>query len=176
MLQSNPLLYTITQLREQEQLFLNETWYPHKSKEVAELENYLKLEYQRECKDYPFKAPPFNSKAAVWAAVFVGQVASLILFRFNSKSVLKKVKAFEGPIDPSAILSADLTLRFLPTIWLMLKNIDSDDPAVALIFSILKEWSYSAVHHLVEPDEIPLDGLWENPCLKQLFIDRIIAQ
>lgn len=176
MLRTNPLLYTITQLREQEQLFLSDQVYRFKPKELQEVIDYLSLEFQREAKNFPDQAPVFDAKAAEWAATVIFHTASLILFRDQSDSYLKQIKPYFSSIHPSAIVSADLTLRFLPQLYFFLKKIDSEDPALVIIENILQKWPYSAIHTDLEPVVGSYDLLKDHNCIRQLFIDRVVEK
>ena len=176
MLKTNPLLYTITQLREQEQLFLSDQVYRFKPKELKEVNDYLSLEFQREAKNFPDQAPLFDAKAAEWAAMVIFHTASLILFRDQSESYLKQIKPYDGIISPSAVVSADLTLRFLPQLFLILKKIDVEDSALVILVNILQKWPYSTIHTDLDPVEGSFELMNDHNCIKQLFIDRVVEK
>lgn len=136
---------------------------------------YLAKEYEEEALNYPFKVPPFDEEAALWAAKIVYTASQLLLYRENKAHELTALlPAYFHPINASAILSADLTLRFLPDILLQLKAIDPEDPLIALLEGHLKTWHYSGICYPLAVEELDFTLLASSACLQQLYTDRII--
>lgn len=171
---TNLFLKMLLNLR-QEEIMLYDNLFDIRPEEETEVGYFLELEYQEEKSNYPYNAPDFDPKAAVWAAKITYFAAQLILYRDNQPAELKDLLPdFSGDINPEAILSADLCLRFLPPILNKLKLIDPEDPLIEILEHHLSQWHYSAVGYPLNYSVVDFDHLEKNPCLYQLYIDRII--
>ena len=82
--------------------------------------------------------------------------------------------AFTQPITTEAILSADLCLRFLPQILAEAKLIDPEDYLIPILESILNQWHYSGIGIPLSLKNLDFELIFSNPCLEQLYIDRVI--
>ncbi|MCW3104325.1 MAG: hypothetical protein JWO09_2765 [Bacteroidetes bacterium] len=169
-------LDTIMQLRQTENILLHSRMIELSPEEEELVTEFLKREYETESLSYPFVAPAFNAPAALWAAKLVYLSALLILYREHKNEELSSIlPVYAGEQDASAILSADLCLRFLPAIHLFAKMLDHEDQLAGLLHSILVEWPYAATGSGIEAKEgqelLPADD-----CLRQLYIDRIIEK
>jgi len=143
--------------------------------EAATLE-FLQNEYASECREYPGEAPAFDAGAALWAARTVYIAAQVLLCREHKGADLSSLlPAYTGTADASALLSADICLRFLPDILQQLQLIDPLDPVNALLTEHLQQWHYSGLVLYETPAETDLQPVLNNPCLKQLYINRIIT-
>lgn len=70
-----------------------------------------------------------------------------MLYRKNEEQdIAILLPSFISPISPSAHLSADLVLRFLPDIIKQLKLIDPEDALIGILERQLVQWYYSGVH------------------------------
>lgn len=138
---------------------------------------YLENEYYREVQDYPFKAPPFDSMAALWASKIVYYAALFVIYRKGSDQSIKDVLPdYNGDLEASQILSADLMLRFLPFLYHSLENLDPKDPVLERLEEILNKWHYSAIDLHFESKNLNLAVYFDNPCILQLFLNRIVEQ
>lgn len=144
----------------------------------AERENttaFLKLEYQRECLNYPFTPPLFHPEAAIWGAEMIYISAQLLLYRQDSEAVLGDILPKENlEITSETLLSADLCLRFIPGIIFELKSIDKDDSLIPLLETVLDRWHYSGIQFSHPKGDISWERLLENECFQQLYTNRII--
>ncbi len=158
---------------------------------------FLEKEYQRECLNYPFQPPPYHAEAALWGAEMIYVAAQLLLYRQDAETVLGDLLPKENlERTASAVLSADLCLRFLPGIVANLRQIDQNDPLIVRLEAVLERWHYSGIEishpnetnqsqHSIEgksslktnvpnPKASALEDLLDNQCLYQLYINRII--
>lgn len=174
---SEPAPYSkaIVHLRRNEEILLYGNLSPISEEDEREVADYLLAEYEGEQLNYPFNAPEFDKGAALWGARTVYIAAQLLLHRQNKDQDLPLLLPdFKHEMTPSAILSADLLLRFLPDILDQLKVIDPDDVLIVLLDGILNKWHYSAGYYTLDYDEIDFRVLEQDKCLMQLYLDRII--
>lgn len=168
-------LQMIKHLRECEEVLLYEKVMSWENTEEQELIDFLSLEYQNESLNYPDQIPEFNLHAALWAAKTIYLAAQLILYRDQKENDLGQLFSdFEGDLDASAILSADLCLRFLPDMLFQLKVIDSQDGLIELLETIAYKWHYSAMRYPLEVERLSFEWMNSDTCLRQLYVNRII--
>jgi len=164
----------IYQLRTTEEIVLREL--KLKIDKMAELEvlDILEMEYKNERLNYPFSAPPFHKEAAIWAAKILYFAAQFYLYRINKEGELEaKLPVFNHSIDAGAMLSADLTLRFLPVILQEVIGANAGDPLVPILQDHLLSFHYSAIGLEDVATEESIMNLFENACFKQLYLDRV---
>jgi hypothetical protein len=168
-------LNMIQNLRQQEEIMLYVNLLNTFPEEEQEVIRFLETEYQNETLSYPYQAPEFDAEAALWAATTIYRAAQLILYRENKETELNLLfPDFSKDITPAAVLSADLTLRFIADLLVQLTAIDSEDPLIELLERLLNTWHYSALYHTVDPEVLNFKGIQESPCVLQLYSDRII--
>lgn len=174
---SQPFLETLYHLRTVEHVILYNRFTTILYQEEQDVIAFLEGEYERESVDYPFTAPVFSPMAALWAAKTVYITAQLFLFRENKATELRSLLPSYGePIDASAMLSADLCLRFLPSIKYALEAVDVNDPLIAIVEEFLNHFPYSGIGRdgvFSIPDTATII---ESDCLRQLYLDRIIEK
>lgn len=144
--------------------------------EWEEVKQFLQGEYERERKEHPSGAPAFNADAAMWAALLIYRASQLLLYR-EQKSILLDAlfPPFAGTRDLSAILSADLTLRFIPSVLEQAHNIDPEDALIPILKKFAGEWDYSAIGSNAESPLNDFQLAGRVPLLLKLYVDRIIA-
>lgn len=168
-----PFLTFLQELRF-ETVHLSYHWQALEYSEKGQALAYLQEIYQQESLDYPHQAPPFDAKAALWAAALLYHAAQAIL---NRKATLEELAplfdAYSGEKTAGAVLSVDLCLRFLPDLLDKLKVVNPDDGLILLLELQLEQWPYSGVGYASKgwPQQQEL----EHPCVCQLYADRIIA-
>ncbi|KUJ60700.1 hypothetical protein AR687_16875 [Flavobacteriaceae bacterium CRH] len=168
-------LDTIYHLRTIEQIILTDKLITISKEEENNMVSFLETEYERETLEYPGIAPNFNSDAALWAAKTVYLAAQLLLHREHKISDLDLLLPdFNRIQDESAILSADLCLRFLPQILAEITRIDADDLVIPILEKHLYLFHYSAIGFEIDLEKINFDIVATNDCLQQLYIDRIV--
>lgn len=144
--------------------------------ELEETMEFLESEYKLESISYPYSAPLFDKNAASWAAQLFYISSQLLLYREHKSEELNTlIPSYKGNITPSAILSADLTLRFVPNILKELTLIDNSDILIDILEKQLFTWHYSAIGYpLKNMDNVDMSIIESHDCLKQLYIDRVI--
>lgn len=174
-MKQNYFLNMVQHLRQHEEVMLFGNILHINDTDAAETVAYLQEQYRAESLEYPYTAPPFNAAAALWAAKTMNMAAQLLLYRENKPDDLGSLfPAFDREIDTSAVLSADLCLRFLPDALRELKIIDSLDPLILILENILLQWHYSGIHYPLDLSKANPEAGLADPCLRQLYIDRII--
>lgn len=146
--------------------------------ELNEVADFLQQEYENEVLNYPFEAPPFHKEAGVWAAKTMYYAAQFLAHRLEEpKDLPKFFQDFQGELSPSVMLSADISLRFVPFIIKELEHIDYDDWLVKILKMYIAKFPYSTIGQDMEPEiqEEKLALLFQNDCFRTLFIDRVIA-
>lgn len=173
---SQPLFsHCIELLRQQEELILYQHLFTISEEETLEVGLFLGREYQKERLEYPFEAPEFDVEAAIWGAKTVYISAQLILFRKDAPTELERLLPdFSGKMSPSAMLSADLCLRFLPDIVKALESIDPHDPLMDILMDRLTKWHYSGIKAPLKVEAVDFQIVKSNACLHQLYVNRII--
>ncbi len=146
----------------------------HDEQPVVDL---LKRTYEEESIGYPFQPPPFDEAAANWSSKILFYTAQLVMYREHDAETLTEIiTPFEQKKTASTILTADLALRFMPSLLSYLKKIDVDDELIPLLDAVLKEWHYSGLLSNIELEESQFTTAYDNPCLLQLYVDRVIEQ
>lgn len=174
-MQHRYFLQMIQDLRRQEEIVLYEQVVQKDAQEQAEVLLFLESEYEREAQNYPFTPPAFHALAAAWSSDIVYHAAQLILYRKHADTELELLFPPAGfPADPSAMLTADLCLRFLPDMLYQLKAIDSQDQLVTILEGILCQWHYSGIKYDLPVETLDFEFIEDNSCLMQLYTDRII--
>jgi hypothetical protein len=170
-------LDTIYHLRTEERIILYDKLIEIPKNDEADAILFLESEYEKEALHYPYTVPQFDAKAALWAAKTVYFGAQLFLHREHKIEELKTIlPKYEGTRNASAILSADICLRFLPQINEELKIVDADDPVVGIFSNYLQQFHYSAIGFDVKCDEINTAIIFSDDCLQQLYLDRVVER
>jgi hypothetical protein len=175
-MQQRYFLQMIQDLRRQEEIVLHQNILAKDPQEQEEVIRFLRNEYEKEALNYPFSAPPFDPAAASWSSDIVYHAAQLILYREHKNAELEKLFpefGTEAP-DASAILTADLCLRFLPEMIFQLKVIDSQDALIPLLEQLLHKWHYSGIKYELEPEALDFEQIASDPCTMQLYVNRVI--
>lgn len=172
-----PFLDTIYHLRTIEQVILYDKLITIAQTEETEAALFLETEYEKEILEYPAIPPNFNSGAALWASRIVYLAAQLLLHREHKMKDVKELLSFYiGVVDASAIISADLCLRFLPQIIAEIRKIDPEDLVIDILEKHLIQFHYSAIGSDLETENVNFDVVAANDCLQQLYIDRIVQR
>jgi hypothetical protein len=103
--------------------------------------------------------------------------AQLYLIRKNTaKDLSKLISDFKGKRNVSALLSADLSLRFLPQILAALQTADSKDPLIPMLEGILKNFHYSGVGFEVSLENINWEEELKDATYRKLYLERIVER
>ena len=143
--------------------------------QIAPVLIFLETQYNVECLGYPAIAPSFHQAAASWSSKLLFCAAQLMMYREHSaESLTDMIKPFSSSKSTSAILTADLCLRYLPSIIVELEYIDVEDELIPLLKQVLKEWHYSGLLSKIDLGEPIFDDSYKDPCLLQLYTNRVI--
>ncbi|KYP15341.1 hypothetical protein [Flavihumibacter sp. CACIAM 22H1] len=168
-------LDTIYSVRNDEKLLLFNALPITDLQEQQLVVEFLETEFTNEAYDYPFHTLEFDKAAALWAARYLYTTAQLLLYRTYSVEQLPMLLAgFKDDLTPEAILSADLCLRFLPDLFDLANKLDYSDPIQSCIVSTLSIWQYSGIKIADATLTPKLEIIFSNPCLKQLYLNRIL--
>lgn len=189
---------TIEHLRHYEEIFLFGNLLSISESEKESVIDLLEIEYKIESVEYPQPAPIFDKNAAFWAAKTVYTAAQLMLYRetevkdlpslfpsFESKYNQNNLES-ETKLTASQLLSADLTLRFLPAILINAQLIDPEDELIAILEKELIKFHYSAIGYgfrFEKKEEIQetilnsdLELLFSEKTFLQLYADRVLEK
>lgn len=169
-------LPVIQHLRQHEEVVLYGNMMTINEEELTATAQLLDSEYREETTEYPYTPPAFDKDAAIWGAKTFYTAAQLVLYRENKEADLHLLlPGFEGEHTSSAILSADLCLRFLPDMLVQLKLIDPEDALIGTLEALLTTWHYSGIAYKALPETPDFTVVLRSPCLRQLYINRVIA-
>ncbi|WP_291146606.1 hypothetical protein [Flavobacterium sp. UBA7680] len=172
-----PFLDTIYHLRTIEQVILYDKLITISETEETEAVLFLETEYEKEILEYPGTAPDFNAEAALWAAKTVYLATQLLLHREHKRDDLNILLPDYAEIqDASAIISADLCLRFLPQIVGEIKRLDPEDLIIEILEKHLIQFHYSAIGSELDIENVSFEIIEANDCLLQLYIDRVVQR
>lgn len=170
-------LQSLQHLRVDECIMLYHNLLEITAEEEKDVIFFLQTEYENESLEYPYDVPKFDERAALWAAKTVYLAAQLVLYRENKPDDLPGLfPEYVGEITPGAILSADLCLRFLPSIVIQLSFMDAEDKLSDILEEHLKTWHYSCIGFPQEIDAMKFDMIANNKCLYLLYTNRVIQR
>ena len=145
--------------------------------ECAEIAMLLEGYYEKDSLHYPHTPPRFDSEAGVLGAKILYLSAQLILYRdLTAEEAIKLFPADDLEKTPSAILSADLCLRFMPAILTKYAEMQPEDSLLPQLQQVMEKWCYSALGYHQEFIPSQWEPVFPNPCLLQLTVDRIIER
>jgi hypothetical protein len=123
-----------------------------------------------------FTAPRFSPAVAEWAAVRLYRGCQALVCRDMPPADVHRYlsEACPEPRSPRSDYSADLLFRFLPGLLAFARRLAREDPLVEELLVLARAWPLSS---------IGIDGLGEtdpasfieDPSLRQLYVDRILA-
>lgn len=144
---------------------------------AAAVLGFLSKFYQEEAVGYPGAAPEFHQASADWSAKILFHASQLVMYRAHSgESLIQFIPPYEGEMTPAAMITADLCLRFIPSILAHLEQIDLEDELIPLLKALLRQWHFSGLLSDVSLEGVELDPILQDECLTKLYIDRIIEQ
>ena len=173
----SPFLDTLFLLRKEGVMTIFTDFFEIPKKEEEDAAVYFESEFEKERLNFLSDEIPFNKDAAVWAGKVLYHSAQLYLIRKDTaKDVQKLIPRFEGRKDVPSVLSADLSLRFLPQIRDALHLADAADPLVKILDEILMQFHYSAIGSDVYPDKISWDEGLKDKTYRKLYLERIVEK
>ncbi|WP_144283591.1 hypothetical protein [Chryseobacterium echinoideorum] len=173
----SPFLDTLFLLRK-EQCITIFTDIPQISKKEEEnAADYFESEFEKERLEFLSDKISFDRETAVWAGKVVYHSAQLHLIRKDTaKDLDKLIPVFKGERNVSSIVSADLTLRFLPQIIEALQSADPEDPLIKMLESILLQFHYSGIGYDLDLENINWEEELKDKTYRKLYLERIVEK
>jgi hypothetical protein len=81
---------------------------------------------------------------------------------------------YNDVISPEAILSVDLSFRYLPNLMGLAKGLAPEDVLVKRLREAAVQWPFSSVGMKMD-EELNIDVIMNNTCVRRAYIDRIIT-
>lgn len=144
-------------------------------KEEQDTADYLESEFEKERLEFFSDNINCDRNTAVWAAKVLYHSAQLHLIRENTaKDVSQLIPLYKDTRDISSILSADLSLRFLPQIMYALNDADTEDPIIKILKSILQQFHYSGIGYDLDLANINWEEELKDKTYQKLYLERIV--
>ncbi|KAA0126181.1 hypothetical protein FY557_18590 [Chryseobacterium sp. SN22] len=173
----SPFLDTLFLLRQEECITIFSDIHDISMKEEENAMDYFQAEFVKERLEFLSDTIVCDPETALWAAKVVYYSAQLHLIRQNTaKDLNKLIPPFKGEREVSTLLSADLSLRFLPQIVSALQMADPEDPLVKMLKSVLKQFHYSAVGSDLELEGINWEEELRDKTYRKLYLERIVEK
>ena len=173
----SPFLDTLFLLRKEGTLTIFSDLKTLSEEEEKEAEDFFESEFEKERLDFLSDKIPFNKEAAIWATKILYHSAQLYLIRKDTAKDLEKlIPQYQDEKDVSAILSADLSLRFLPQLLDALQVADSTDPLVKILENILQQFHYSGIGLDLNFEKINWEEELKNKTYRKLYLERIVEK
>lgn len=173
----SPFLDTLFLLRKDECITIFSDLKEISKKEEQDAADYFDSEFEKERLEFLSDQISCNKETAVWAAKVLYHSAQLFLIRENTaKDLNKLIPQYKGMRDISSILSADLSLRFLPQIIAALQNTDPEDPLIELLENILHQFHYSGVGLDLNLEKINWEEELKERTYRKLYLERIVEK
>jgi hypothetical protein len=171
----SPFLDTLFLLRKEGTLTIFSDFKTLSEKEEKEAEDFFESDFEKERLDFLSDKISFNKESAIWAAKVLYHSAQLYLIRKDTaKDIEKLIPQYQGEKNTSAILSADLSLRFLPQLVDALQIADSTDPLVKILENILQQFHYSGIGLDLNLENINWEEELKNKTYRKLYLERIV--
>lgn len=171
----SPFLDTLFLLRKNECITLFSNIQTISAKEEQEAEEYFETEFEKERLEFLSDQLSCNKITAVWAAKVLYHSAQLYLIRENTANDLENlIPKFTGTRDISSVLSADLSLRFLPEVMIALNSVDPEDPLIKRLEGILAKFHYSGVGYDLDLKDVNWEEELKDKTYRKLYLERIV--
>jgi hypothetical protein len=134
------------------------------------------LEWDKEARlDAPYTAPELDLDTATWAASLFYRLCQFSAIREKGAGEIQRILEEEWriPQTAAAVWAADLTLRHLPRLHQLVREISPGDPLLASLEKLGTTWALSSVG-MPGIQNPALDLIRGNASLLRLYLDRII--
>ena len=173
----SPFLDTLFLLRKDECITIFSDLKEISKKEEQDAADYFETEFEKERLEFLSDQINCDRETAVWAAKILYHSVQLYLIRENTaKDLDKLIPKFKGTKNISSILSADLSLRFLPQTILALQNADPEDPLVKMLENILTQFHYSGIGYDLNLEKINWEEELKDKTYRKLYLERIVEK
>ena len=124
-----------------------------------------------------FDPPPLDLAAAAWGLVVLYRGCQSLVYREIDADAVRDALTRPCPAKPSpeVCYSADLSLRYLPDLLALARGIAADDPLVAGLAGLARDWPLSSVG-AKDVGVVDASAFISHPSLRQLYVDRIIER
>ena len=144
-------------------------------KEETEAGDYFETEFEKERLEFLSDQLVCDKTTAVWASKVLYHSAQLYLIRENTAKDLENlIPRFQGTKNVSSILSADLSLRFLPEVVTALNSVDPEDTLITLLEDILTEFHYSGIGYDLHLKHVNWEEELKDKTYRKLYLERIV--
>jgi len=173
----SPFLDTLFLLRKEGVLTIFSDLKTLTKKEENDAEDFFESEFEKERLDFLSDKISFNKESAIWAAKILYHSTQLYLIRKDTaKDLEKMIPQYQGEKSISAILSADLSLRFLPQLLDALQVADSTDPLAKMLQNILHQFHYSGIGLDLNLEKINWEEELKDNTYRKLYLERIVEK
>ncbi|WP_223558370.1 hypothetical protein [Chryseobacterium lathyri] len=173
----SPFLDTIFLLRKSGCITVFSNLHEISKKEEQEAGDYFETEFEKERLEFLSTEIHCHKEAAVWAAKVLYYSAQLYLIRENTaKDLDKLIPKLKITPDTSSILSADLSLRFLPQIITLMQTADPHDPLVKILEDILTQFHYSGIGYHLNLEKVNWEKELKDKIYRKLYLERIVEK
>ncbi|AZB02359.1 hypothetical protein EG359_18680 [Chryseobacterium joostei] len=168
-------LDTIFLLRKNECITLFSNLQEISLEEETEAGDYFETEFEKERLEFLSDQLVCDKTTAVWASKVLYHSAQLYLIRENTAKDLENlIPRFQGTKNVSSILSADLSLRFLPEVVTALNSVDPEDTLITLLEDILTEFHYSGIGYDLHLKHVNWEEELKDKTYRKLYLERIV--
>lgn len=128
-------------------------------------------------RDLAGRAPSASPEVVRWSLLTFYRACQFFVFRDVAPRVIATdfTKRCPQPPSPQTHYSADLAFRFLPDLFKLARAASADDPLVTALRDLAVHWPLSSVG-VAELGPVNIGGFIDDPCLRQLYLDRIIER
>lgn len=148
---------------------------PFTEEDIQAAIQQLREHYEHQKQELTATVPAFDAAAAIWAAGFLYRAIQLVILRhLGEEAVNELLTPYEGVISPEAVLSVDLSFRYLPNLISLAKGLAPEDVLVKRLREAAIQWPFSSVGMKVE-EELNIETIMNNACVRRSYIDRIIT-
>jgi hypothetical protein len=174
---TSPFLDTLFLLRTEECITIFSNIQTISKKEEQDAADYFESEFEKERLEFLSDQLTCDRETAVWAAKVFYHAAQLYLVRENTaKDLDQLIPEFKGTRNISSLLSADLSLRFLPQVITALQNVDPNDPLIGRLENILLQFHYSGVEYDLDLEKINWEEELKDRTYRKLYLERIVEK
>lgn len=173
----SPFLDTIFLLRKSGCITVFSNLHEISKREEQEAGDYLEAELEKERLEFLSTDISCDKESAVWAAKVLYYSAQLYLIRENTaKDLDKLIPKLKIASDTSSVLSADLSLRFLPQIITLMQTADPYDPLVKILEEILTQFHYSGIGYPLNLEKVNWEKELKDKTYRKLYLERIVER
>ncbi len=170
-------LDTLFLLRKDECITIFTDLYEISKKEEQEAADYFESEFEKERLEFLSDQISCDRETAVWAAKILYHSAQLYLIRKDTEKDLDRlIPPFKGKRNISALLSADLSLRFLPQTISALQFADPEDPLIRMLENILLQFHYSGIGFDLDLENVNWEEELKDKTYRKLYLERIVEK